>query len=147
MTVPYEVYAHIQERKAQYCFIDTRSWDALKGLLADDLNVSFYGVDGALAFSCSGREQFLSATMSFLEGSNSSHVVANAELSQREDGDVTAVWAMRDYVVHLPTDDRPGSAFRGYGHYYEVWRQVDGAWLMTRLELRRSLVEQRAGQA
>ncbi len=30
---------------------------------------------------------------------------------------------------------------RGYGHYHETWRLAGGEWIITRLELRRTILE------
>jgi hypothetical protein len=77
--------------------------------------------------------EFVSAALP--EGVITVHLGHTHEISITGPESAHGVWAMSDYVDH-------GEAgFRGYGHYHESYRRLDGIWLIDRLLLRRIRVD------
>jgi hypothetical protein len=80
-------------------------------------------------------------TRGFLEGAQSIHHVHNAEIAVVGDDEVSAIWSMEDYIIFPDGDAERPKSMHGYGHYHETWRLAGGDWIITRLELRRTIVE------
>ena len=132
----------VRQQKARYCrFIDTRQWEALAGLLKADIEVVIYDADDIVLATFSSAPAFITATQEFLADARSSHQVHNSELSVEADGRVAVIWSMQDRIVRTPRDGTPATTMRGYGHYHEIWEHVGGAWLIARLELRRTILD------
>lgn len=132
----------IRQQKARYCrFIDTKQWDAFASLLKDGINALMYDPDGTLIASFDEASAFVKAARDFLAGARSIHQVHNSELAFEQDGTVSAIWSMEDYIVGLRPEVGFGS-MHGYGHYHETWERIDdGRWVIARLELRRTILE------
>jgi hypothetical protein len=50
------------------------------------------------------------------------------QITFTSDSAAEAAWAMEDYIDRIWRDDRTREAFKGYGHYIETYRKVDGSW-------------------
>ena len=50
------------------------------------------------------------------------------------------IWAMFDHVEYPAESEGPGS-FRGYGHYFESYRKIDGYWRIEKMKLARLRVD------
>jgi len=55
----------------------------------------------------------------------------------------TGIWAMFDYV-EFPSEQAP-VGLRGYGHYHEHYRKLDGAWYIASMRLARLRVDPLSG--
>jgi hypothetical protein len=132
----------IRQQKARYCrFVDTREWAALASLLKDDVRARMYDPEGTLIASFDTASAFVEAARDFLAGARSIHQVHNSELAFEQDGTVSAIWSMEDYIVGL--DAKVGfGTMHGYGHYHETWERIDAdRWVIAQLELRRTILE------
>jgi len=122
----------IKQLKARYCrLLDAKDWAAWRELFTDDFvgDTAAAGgrvVRGADAFVAFTRRNLASA------GRVTAHQVHAPEIEVVSPDSATGVWALED-VVRLG----PGVTLRGYGHYHETYRRVDGRWRIASLRLTR----------
>jgi hypothetical protein len=141
MSISFETAERIRLKKAQYCrFVDTKQWESFRRLALPHAKFIFYGVDGKILHEFSSTEDLLVPTVRLLEGARTSHRVCNSELSWVSERKVCAIWAMEDYLVFPAQNGNPGSAMRGYGHYYETWEKHGDDWFLAKLELHRQIL-------
>jgi SnoaL-like domain len=132
----------IRQRKARYCrYMDTRQWVAFAVLFGDNPIISSVDPDGKLSASFASVDEFTATTSSFLEGARSIHHVHNSEIEFVSDNVVSAIWSMEDLILFPSVDIRRPRSIHGYGHYHETWEGDGDDWLITRLELRRTILE------
>ena len=122
----------IKQLKAQYCrYLDTKQWDAWRGLFTDDFVSDTSATGGAVV---SGADAFVAFVRSTL-GKRSQptvHQVHAPEIELTSATTATGVWALND-VVRLA----PGINLNGYGHYHETYEKIDGRWRIKTSELTR----------
>ena len=122
----------IKQLKAQYCrYLDTKQWDAWRGLFTDDFVSDTSASGGAVV---SGADAFVAFVRSTL-GKRSQptvHQVHAPEIELTSATTATGVWALND-VVRLA----PGINLNGYGHYHETYEKIDGRWRIKTSELTR----------
>jgi len=132
----------IRRLKARYCrYIDTKQWELLAGLFADDAR--FQGL-GSVA-SGAGVAAFVAAVSERLADCVSIHHCHMPDLVFLDDVTARGVWAMED-LVHwsrpVPSREAPGApGFRGYGHYEEEYRRVGETWKISYLRLTRLRID------
>jgi len=120
----------IKTLKARYCrYLDTKNWSAWRTLFADDLRSDTSAAGGTVIV---GADDFVAFTRRSLRGNPTVHQVHAPEIELTSPHTAAAVWAMED-VVRLA----PGVNLRGYGHYHETYRKVDGRWLIAESTLTR----------
>jgi|GEM_PF-1101085 len=139
--------AIVSTRKAQHCrFIDTKKWREFARLLRANVEVPIFAPDGAVSArfeaSPTSRDAFVRIARDFVARAQTIHQVHNAELHLVSDSEVKAVWSMEDYLVFPSAAGHEAKSVHGYGHYYETWALSDGDWLLSRMVLRRTLLEQ-----
>ncbi len=128
--------------KARYCrFIDTKRWAEFTALFHETPEISFVGPDGDVTAAFNSISEFVALTGPFLDGAQSIHQIHNAEIAAVAEDEVSAIWSMEDYILFPAGDAERPRSIHGYGHYHEVWRLVGGNWIITRLELRRTILE------
>ncbi|WP_213769099.1 nuclear transport factor 2 family protein [Caballeronia sp. dw_19] len=133
---------NIRQAKARYCrFIDLKQWDSLKQLFAPQAHLAFYGVAGELLYEFSDLEQFIELTAATLHGAQTIHQVHNPEIELTTATTASAIWSMEDYIVFPASNSEGSRSMHGYGHYHETWHHADGDWIITHLELRRTIFE------
>lgn len=137
----------IKQLKARYFrFMDGKDWDGYRtvftedvvfdvrgGMAATPLNPEYdeppiEGADGAVAFIKKGLGAFISAHQGFMP-----------EITLTGADTATGVWAMTD--VLRAGEGAPFRTVRGYGHYHEEYRKIDGAWKIAKLRLTRLIVD------
>jgi hypothetical protein len=128
----------IKRLKARYCrYIDTKQFDALKTLFADDIRFDGFGSapngsDGATFIK--GVTARLKDAVTFHHCHMPDIVFVGPDLAR-------AVWAMEDYMEWdepIGLADAPQArGIHGFGHYEEEYCRVDGIWKMRHLRLRR----------
>lgn len=138
-------FDQVRTSKARYCrFVDTKQWDAFSALFVAAPEILVYDATDQLIVSFDARDAYVEACRGYLEGAQSSHQVHNDELAQVSDTEIRAIWSMEDCVIFPEADagatPRP-ARHHGYGHYHETWVLEDGAWLIARIELRRTILE------
>lgn len=132
----------VRLRKARYCrSLDTKQWETFAALFVADAKATVFDPEGGLIAEFHTAGAFVNAARQFLEGARSIHQVHNDELELVSESEINAIWSMEDYIVFpLAPKDAPISV-HGYGHYHERWVLKDGAWLISNLELRRTILE------
>ena len=60
------------------------------------------------------------------------------ELELTSPTEARGIWAMEDLILYR--GPAPVAGFRGYGHYFENYRKVDGAWRIQTIRLERLCV-------
>lgn len=118
----------IKELKARYWrFVDTKDWDGFRTLFTDDVRariVDLDPIDGADAFVAYVRDSV---------GERTVHHGHQPELTLDSATEAHGIWALADYVEWASDGARRG--FKGYGHYDETYRKVDGTWKIASLRL------------
>jgi len=139
-------YAHdadqVRLAKARYCrYLDTRQWAAFSDLFVPTPDIRIFGESNELLVSFSTREAFVEAARDYLEGARSIHQVHNDELTRVSQCEVGAIWSMEDLIL-FPADasGRP-ARHHGYGHYHETWVRDDAGWRISKMELRRTILQ------
>lgn len=137
----------IRQLKARYFrYMDTKDWASYHAVFTEDVvfdvrggmeatpadpryaDPPVTGADAAVAFIRNGLESLVSAHQGF-----------TPEIELTGPDTARGIWAMTDVLRA-----GPGAQFRtarGYGHYHEEYRKVDGAWKIARLRLTRLLVD------
>ena len=128
--------ALIQQLKYRYVrCIDTKAWDELASLFADDATASY----GGGATTLDGRPaimEFLTTSMAS-ESMLTSHKVHQPEISLTGPGEATGVWALDDVVIM----EDLGLVVRGASFYDDRYSKVDGQWLIAHTGYRRVFEE------
>ena len=137
----------IKQLKARYFrFMDGKDWEAYRTVFTEDVTFDvrggmeatpadpvysdppISGADGAVAFIRKGLGHLVSAHQGFMP-----------EIVLTGPDSATGTWAMTD--VLRAGEGAPFRTARGYGHYHEEYRKVDGEWKIARLRLTRLLVD------
>ena len=115
--------------------IDTKAWDELASLFAEDATASY----GGGATTLDGRPaimEFLTTSMAS-ESMLTSHKVHQPEISLTGPAEATGVWALDDVVIM----DDLGLVVRGASFYDDRYTKVDGQWLIAHTGYRRVFEE------
>jgi uncharacterized protein (TIGR02246 family) len=124
----------IQQLKARYFrLMDTKDWPAFGELFTVD------AVMDADGYVQEGRATILAFLPRVLDGVVTTHHGHMPEITITGPDTATGVWAMFDYLTFPGSG--PPRGLRGYGHYHEEYRRVDGAWRIHRLLLTRLRVD------
>ena len=123
----------IKRLKSRYFrHLDRHEWSALRALFTDDATFDLEVPGGWVRFE--EPATWLANLEALFTGGRTVHHGHTPDIEV--DGDVaSATWAMFDEVHPGPAADR--APFRGYGHYEETYRRVDGAWRISSLRLSR----------
>ena len=120
----------IKQLKARYCrFLDTKDWQAWRGLFSDDFLSDTSKAGGKII---RGADEFVAFTRKGLRSQATVHQVHAPEIELTSPTTANGVWALEDVVRF-----GPGVNLRGYGHYTETYEKVDGQWLFTSSALTR----------
>ena len=130
-----EAIEAIRSLKARYFrLMDTRQWDALRGVFTRDMKV--LTPEGALYVE--GGDAYAAALRHSLEHAVSVHQGLGGEVEIEADGSARAIWAMQDIIEWQDRHPRTGwKSILGRGHYHETYRIEDGAWRIATLTLTR----------
>jgi hypothetical protein len=102
----------IKRLKARYCrYLDAKDWAAWRGIFADE---------------------FVGFTHHSLRSQATVHQVHAPDIELTSPTTARGVWALEDVVRF-----GPGVNLRGYGHYQETNRKVDGDWRIASSKLTR----------
>lgn len=123
----------IKRLKARYCrFLDTKQWDALRALFADDC--VFDGFRSAPTGS--GPDAFVEGGRQRLADAVTVHQCSMPDIVFVDDDTARGTWAVHDYL-EWPDRAPEERGYYGFGYYEEEYRRVDGRWRMATLRLRR----------
>lgn len=141
----------ICEAKARYFrFLDSRQWDALSGIFTDDARIE--GMPAAWGQLDSPSAFIMRASEHFSKGVVSVHHGHMPEITATGPDTARGIWAMEDYVT-WPRGDRiyrgvrnPNQwGIKGYGHYEDEFRRVEGKWRISFLRLTRLRIDPLVG--
>ena len=120
----------IKQLKARYCrYLDTKDWEAWRGIFADDFHSDTSQAGGKVI---DGADDFVAFTHKSVGNRATAHQVHAPEIELTSATTARGIWALED-VVRLA----PGVNLRGYGHYTETYEKFDGRWLFTSSTLTR----------
>lgn len=134
----------IRELKARYFrLLDTKDWDEWRHVFSDDVFVrvdltpSKRGEEGIPAPLPAGADAFVTSMRERNADILTVHHGHTCEINITGPETANGIWAMED-IVQLAGSER---VMRGYGHYHEEYRKVDGSWRISRLYLKRLRVD------
>ncbi len=111
----------IKQLKARYCrFLDTKDWQAWRGIFADDFHSDTSESGGTVI---DGADEFVAFVRKNLKKQPTVHQVHAPEIELTSPTTARGVWALND-VVRLA----PGLNLDGFGHYHETYEKTDGQW-------------------
>jgi hypothetical protein len=120
----------IKQLKARYCrLLDTKDWQAWRGLFIDDFLSDTSAGGGKVV---RGADDFVAYTRKGLRDQTTVHQVHAPEITLTSPTTARGIWALEDVVRF-----GPGVNLHGYGHYTETYEKVDGSWLFTSSTLTR----------
>jgi hypothetical protein len=130
-----EAIEAIRSLKARYFrLMDTKQWDALRGVFTADLKV--LTPEGEVY--AEGGDVYAAALRQSLEHAVSCHQGLAGEVEIDADGGGHAIWAMQDIITWTDRHPRTGwKSIVGRGHYHETYRREDDAWRIATLMLTR----------
>lgn len=132
----------IRQSKAKYCrYIDSKQWQAFRALFAPGASIRIVDPAGATMAEFDNANDFVKSAMDFIGSGRSIHQIHNEEFEHISEEQIEAIWSMEDYIVFPATHHPPLASVHGYGHYFETWRKNDDTWQISKLELRRSILE------
>jgi SnoaL-like domain len=120
----------IKQLKARYCrYLDTKDWEAWRGIFSDDFVSDTSQAGGKII---RGADDFVAFTRKGVGERATAHQVHAPEVELTSATTARGIWALED-VVRLA----PALNLRGYGHYHETYEKIDGRWLITSSKLTR----------
>ena len=122
----------IKQLKARYCrFLDTKDWEAWRGIFTDDF-VSDTSEAGGKVIA--GADDFVAFVRKNLGGPSqpTAHQVHTPEIEVTSATTARGIWALQDVVRF-----GPGVTLVGYGHYHETYEKTDGQWRIKTSKLTR----------
>jgi hypothetical protein len=123
----------IKQLKARYfLFMDTKRWDEWRELFTEDARV-----EGGPPHD--DRDAFVEFVRKGLDGVQSAHQGHTPIIEVTSPTTAHGTWAMSDDLLFPVGHPWSGSEprRRGYGHYDEEYRRVDGEWKIASMRLTR----------
>ena len=115
----------IKRLKVRYCrLIDENRRAGLRDIVTDDIEYEYENWRQG-----KGADDFIGPIQPREEGHKTLHRVFMPDIEILSEVTAKATWAMEDIVEHAATAAHEG--FRGYGHYHEEYRKVDGEWRIS----------------
>ncbi len=116
--------------KARYCrLLDMKQWLAWRELFTDSF-ISDTSEAGGRRIE--GADEFVAFVKKMLGTRITVHQVHAPEIELNSDATASGIWALEDFIRFAP-----GLSMRGYGHYHETYKKVDGRWLINTSKLTR----------
>jgi hypothetical protein len=101
--------------------------------------VSTGGADGNPTPEVQGGQAFVDSVKAAIGPCTTVHHGHMPEIELTSLDTASGIWAMED-IVEWPD----GRFLRGYGHYHETYRKIDGAWKIASLHLTRTRMDMTA---
>lgn len=126
----------IKQLKARYCrYLDTKDWQAWRGIFTDDFVSDTADAGGKVIRGADEFVAYLRHTLGKPAQPTVHHVHA-PEIELTSATTARGVWVLED-VVRLA----PGLNLKGYGHYHETYEKIDGRWRIKTSKLTRLRVD------
>jgi hypothetical protein len=123
----------IKQLKARYFRkLDTKDWDGLAAVFADDVEIDTTADGGRVTH---GVAEFLPFLRQSIEQVITVHHGHMPEIELTSPTTARGVWAMEDRLWW--PEDSPISHLHGYGHYIETYEKTSGRWLIKTMTLTR----------
>ena len=120
----------IKQLKARYFrTMDTKDWEGMRALFADDVVIDTTGSGGGIV---SGADAFMAFLRDTLQDVVTVHHGHTPEIELTSSTTARGIWAMQD-LLKWPN----GRELHGYGHYHETYALIDGAWRIKTSRLTR----------
>jgi uncharacterized protein (TIGR02246 family) len=120
----------INQLKARYFRrMDTKDWDAMRDVFADDVVMDSTASGGNVMTGGDECIEFLRETIGDVMTVHHGHM---PEIELTSPTTATGIWAMED-MLRWPN----GTELHGYGHYHETYEKTDGTWRIKTLTLTR----------
>ena len=128
--------------------VDFKDEGGLRDVFADDVDLNYEGActdpitginyvpDGSGAKGAANGAEMIVTVMKDMV---SVHHASVPEIEITSETTAKGIWPMVDRLVF--TGDAPLKELIGYGHYYETYEKVDGAWKIKTLRLTRLRVD------
>jgi uncharacterized protein (TIGR02246 family) len=127
----------IKQLKARYFrTMDTKDWDAMRRVFADDVVVDTTPSGGEVHV---GADVFIAYISKHLATIVTVHHGHMPEISLTSPTTASGIWAMEDRVQF------PGRDLNGFGHYHETYEKFDGEWRIKTMTLTRLRTDTREG--
>ena len=130
----------IKKLKARYfrC-VDTKDWDGFAAVFAQDVHFDISADVPEGVFH--SPQAILAMVSAALKDCVSVHHGHCPEIAISSDTAAEGVWAMEDMVSCNERAASPIRTLHGYGHYWETYRKIDGAWRIQTMKLTRLRVD------
>jgi uncharacterized protein (TIGR02246 family) len=120
----------IKQLKARYFrTMDTKDWDGMRQVFADDVVIDTSEAGGSVV---AGADEFMAFLHEALGGAVTVHQGHMPEIEVTSDTAATGVWALNDIVI-FPN----GVRLDGYGHYHETYVKGPDGWRIATSKLTR----------
>jgi hypothetical protein len=136
----------IKQLKARYFrFVDTKHWDGLRDLFADDVVFDTGNNQGVRLGSGDPIQRGADTLVAFIRAAVSGPVAIHhghmPEIEILSDSTARGIWALEDRLYWPAGGDR--EAFHGFGHYHETYEKSGGAWRIKTMRAERLRMEVR----
>ena len=128
----------IKQLKARYfrC-MDTKDWDGMRQVFAQDVHIDTSGDGGGIQ---DDADDFMTMLRSNIEDVVTVHHGHMPEIELTSATTATGIWAMEDHLWW--PEGAPLKHLHGYGHYHETYEKgADGTWRIKSLLLTRLRVD------
>jgi uncharacterized protein (TIGR02246 family) len=120
----------IKQLKARYFrLMDTKDWDGMRQVFADDVYVDTTDAGGRVL---EGADEFVTGLRTLLADVVTVHHGHMPEIELTSPTTATGIWAMEDWLSWPDSGDMHGA-----GHYHEEYEKVDGRWKIKKMTLTR----------
>jgi SnoaL-like domain len=123
----------IKQLKARYFrMMDTKDWDGVAAVFADDVQIDMRGEGATEVQSLGEFVPYLIASVGAVTTVHHGHM---PEIEITSPTTASGVWAMED-MLWWPDGSRIRH-LHGYGHYHETYRKVGDEWRIASMRLTR----------
>jgi uncharacterized protein (TIGR02246 family) len=124
----------IRQLKARYFrTMDTKDWEAMRRVFADDVVVDTTSSGGGVVTGADAMVSFLSETLAEAVTAHHGHM---PEIELTSADTATGIWALHDTLIWPD-----GTRMVGFGHYHETYERSGGTWRIKTLTLTRLHME------
>ena len=123
----------IKQVKARYFrLMDTKDWDGLATVFADDVHIDMTGEGGGVTESVDEYMPFIRQVIGDVITVHQGHM---PEITLTSPTTATGIWALEDRLWW--PEGSPISSMHAFGHYHETYERLDGEWYIKTMTLTR----------